>query len=327
MMRFDLRSPGLDPGSTADLYSAAVEMAAWAETRGCLQVQVSEHHGSADGYLPSPLLLASAIAAATRTLSIQVAALIVPLHEPVRLAEDMVVLDLISRGRVSYITAVGYVPSESEMMGRAFRERGRRMEASLEVLKRAFAGEPFELDGRRVHVTPRPFTPGGPALWMGGNSRVAARRAARLGMSLLAQGGDPSVEQHYLEACAELGTTPGACIVPPAGTVMSAFVARDPDAAWKTMGPYLLHDAQAYAAWLGDENQSSSKSVARDVEALRAENGPYRIFSVDEAVAYMSQRGPLLTQPLCGGLPPELAWESLRLIVDEVMPAFAATRG
>jgi len=326
-MRFDLRSPGLDPERTAALYETAVEMAAWGESRGCVQVQVSEHHGSADGYLPSPLVLASAMVGRTKTLAIQVAAVIVPLHEPVRLAEDMAVLDLLSRGRVSYITAVGYVPSEYEMMGRDFKARGRRMEASLEVLRKAWTGEAFELDGRRVRVTPTPFTPGGPALFMGGNSRIAARRAARFGMGLIAQGGDASIETMYREACEELGQEPGACIVPPPGLVMSAFVARDPDAAWKTIGPHLLHDAQAYAAWMGGDNQSSTKSVAADVEALRAENGPYRIFSVEEAVEYMLVNGPLLTQPLSGGVPPDLAWESLNLIVDEVLPALHAANG
>jgi alkanesulfonate monooxygenase SsuD/methylene tetrahydromethanopterin reductase-like flavin-dependent oxidoreductase (luciferase family) len=325
IMRFDLRSPGLDPERTAALYETAVEMCEWAETRGCVQVIVSEHHGSADGYLPSPLLLASAIAARTRTLPIQVAALIVPLHEPVRLAEDMAVLDVMSRGRVSYVTAVGYVPSEYEMLGQDFKGRGRRMESSLRVLQQAWTGEAFEHEGRRIRVTPTPFTPGGPVLFMGGNSRVAARRAARFGMGLLAQGGDPTVEPAYLEACAEYGRTPGACIVPPEGSVMSAFVARDPDAAWRSLGPHLLHDARAYAAWMGDDNAASTKSTAQDVEALRRENGSYRIFSVDEAIAYVKEFGPLMTQPLCGGVPPDLAWESLRLIVEEVLPGLPAS--
>ena len=326
IMRFDLRSPGLDVEKTAALYRTAIEMARWGEANGCVQVVVSEHHGSADGYLPSPMLLASAIAAQTESLAIQVAALIVPLHDPVRLAEDMAVLDVISRGRVSYVTAVGYVPSEYEMMGQPFKGRGRRIEASLTALKQAWTGEAFEYEGRRARVTPTPFTPGGPTLFMGGNSRIAARRAARFGMGLIAQGGDASIDETYRDACKKFGQTPGLCVVPPEGTVMSAFVARDPDAAWQRIGPHLLHDAQAYAAWMGESNVSSTKSTAADVDALRAEGGPYRIFSVDEAVAYMQQHGPLLTQPLCGGIPPELAWESLHLIVDEVLPALAASR-
>ena len=61
-LRFDMRAP--QPGATTvDLYSAAIEMSAWADTRGCGALVLCEHHASPDGYLPAPLLLASAIAA------------------------------------------------------------------------------------------------------------------------------------------------------------------------------------------------------------------------------------------------------------------------
>ena len=109
-MRFDMRSPhGVGPAETptADLYQAALDMAAWAETRGALLAIVCEHHGMADGYLPSPLVLATALAARTTTLPIMVAVVVLPLYRPVRLAEEMVVLDLVSRGRVSYVAAIG----------------------------------------------------------------------------------------------------------------------------------------------------------------------------------------------------------------------------
>jgi alkanesulfonate monooxygenase SsuD/methylene tetrahydromethanopterin reductase-like flavin-dependent oxidoreductase (luciferase family) len=324
IMRFDMRAPGHDAAARAELYATAIEMAKWGESRGCLQAVVSEHHGSADGYLPSPLILASAMAAATQSLPIQVAALIVPLHDPIRLAEDMAVLDTLSRGRVSYVTAVGYVKSEYEMMGRPFKGRGRRMDASLAAIKQAWAGEPFEYDDRPVRVAPRPFTPGGPTLFMGGNSAAAVRRAARFGMGLIAQGGDPSLEAIYKEACAEFEQTPGLCIIPPEGAVMSAFVAEDVDQAWSEIGPHLLHDAQAYARWMGEANLSATKSTATSVDELRAEQGNYRIFTPGEAVAHMEATGPLLLQPLCGGLSPDLAWPSLELIVSEVLPGYAA---
>lgn len=82
----------------ADLYAAAVDMCEWAETRGAVLVVLSEHHGAEDGHLPAPLMLASAIAARTRQLAILVAAVPIPLWDPVRLAEEIDVLDLISRG-------------------------------------------------------------------------------------------------------------------------------------------------------------------------------------------------------------------------------------
>ena len=259
IMRFDMRAPQGGAASTTELYAAALEMARWSEDKGCVQIIVSEHHGSEDGYLPSPLVFASVLAGATSVVPIQVAALIVPLHDPIRLAEDMAVLDIASGGRVSYVTAVGYVPSEYAMMGRSLADRGQRMDVCLETLSKAWEGEPFEFEGRPVRVTPRPATPGGPTLFMGGNSRPAARRAARFGMGLIAQGGDESLTTIYREEFERLGKTPGLCIIPPEGSVMSAFVARDIDRAWAEIGPHLLHDAQMYAKWMGETNVSATK--------------------------------------------------------------------
>ena len=318
-MRFDMRAPAMG-AAAPDLYAAAIEMASWGEEKGCMAVQVSEHHRSRDGYLPAPLILASALAARTQTLPIQVAAMILPLHDPVEVAEQMAVLDLISKGRVSYVMAVGYVPAEYAMFGREMKGRGRRMEECLEVLKKAFAGEEFEYEGRPVKITPQPMTPGGPFLFMGGGAPAVARRAARFGMGVLAMGGNPDLEQIYLDACKEYGTTPGMFIDPPLDQPNSAFVARDPDAAWAKWGPHLLHDAMAYAEWMGDSIESSTKSGAMTVESLRAENGNYRIFSVDEAIAEIETRGRIQMQPLCGGLPPEFAWESLETLVSDVLP-------
>lgn len=318
LMRFDMRAPDLGKTTTRELYAAALEMAAWGEDHGCVQVVVSEHHASADGYLPSPLLFAAAIAGRTKTLPIQIGALIVPLHDPLRLAEDMAVLDLVSGGRVSYVTAVGYVEKEFAQFDRPFAGRGKRMDECLEAIRNAWTGEPFSYQGRTVQVTPRPATPGGPVLFMGGNSQAAARRAARFDMGMLAQGLNPELETIYRQACEKLGKTPGLCINPPAGMVTSAFVAEDPDRAWAQIGPHLLHDAKAYAAWMGDA-QSVSKSVAQTVDQLRAQKGAYQIFSPDEALAYIKSNGLLLLQPLCGGLPPELAWQSLETLKRQVL--------
>ena len=318
-MRFDMRAPGFG-ASPADLYQAAIEMAAWGEDLGCLSTQVSEHHGSDDGYLSAPLVLASAIAARTKTLPIQVAALILPLHDPIEWAEQMAVLDLISRGRVSYVVAIGYVESEYEMFGRELAGRGRRLEEAVRVMRKAWTGEAFEFEGRPVRVTPLPFTEAGPALLMGGGVAAAARRAARLGMGMIAMGADPKLESIYLEACQSEGCVPGLFVNPRPGVPMSAFVARDPDEAWAKMGPHLLHDAQAYAAWMGEHIDSATKSEATSVEALRAANGNYRIFTPDEALAEIKKNGILMTQPLCGGLSIDVAWESLEVLASDVLP-------
>ena len=318
-MRFDMRVPV--PGvSGAELYQTALDMAEWGEKNGCMAMQVSEHHRSSDGYLPAPLILASAIAARTRGTPIQVAALVLPLHDPVEIAEQMVVLDLVSSGRVSYVMVVGYIAAEYAMFGRDMKGRGKRMEECLDVLQAAFRGEEFEYEGRSVQVTPSPLTEGGPLMFMGGGTAVVARRAARYGMGMIAMGANPELESIYLDACKEQGNPAGLFIEPSPGQPNSAFVAKDPDAAWEKWGPYLLHDAKGYAEWMGDEIESATKSVSLSVESLRAEKGNYRIFSPEEAIAEVEARGRIQMQPLCGGLPPEYAWESLNTLASDVLP-------
>lgn len=323
LMRFDMRAPGFGAAGSRELYEAALDIAAWGDEHGCMQIVISEHHGSDDGYLPSPLILASAMAARTRSTPIQVGALIVPLHDPLRLAEDIAILDNLSGGRVSYIAAVGYVESEFAMFGQPFRERGRRMDESLEAMRAAWTGEPFDYQGRRVCVRPKPATPGGPMLLMGGNSRIAARRAARFDLGMCTQGVDPNFELVYREEFEKLGKEPKLCINPPQGLAMSVFISEDPDRAWRDYGPYLLHDAKSYAAWMGDV-ASANHSTAQTVDELRLQAGAYRIFTPDEALEYVRMNGVLLLQPLCGGLPPDLAWRNLELLETKVLPRMNA---
>jgi alkanesulfonate monooxygenase SsuD/methylene tetrahydromethanopterin reductase-like flavin-dependent oxidoreductase (luciferase family) len=311
MMRFAMRAGSVDASERADLYAATLAMCAWAEDRGCAAAVVSQHHGVEDGYLPSPLPLAAAIAARTSTLAISVAALLVALYEPVKLAEDLAVIDLIGRGRVSYVVGVGYRPEEFAMFGIDPAGRGRLVEDRITLLRRLWAGETIEVEGRPVRVTPLPFTPGGPMLAYGGGSELAARRAGRLGMFFVAESHDAGLERAYNEAAAQAGVTPLGCMFPAADVPLTVFVAEDPDQAWDEVGMYLLRDALSYASWNADRPGTASVSFATTVSELRAEPGAYQIITPDEARAYAA-RGTLLgLQPLVGGLPPDIAWRYL----------------
>ena len=140
-LRFDFRNPEIGGISMADRYAAALDMVEWADKLGgCMTVAVSEHHGSDDGYLPSPLLMLSAMAARTTDVRFMVAALITSFYDPLRLAEDLVVLDNISRGRVDLVLGSGYVPSEFEMYGVPSSERAQRLTETMETLRAAFTG-------------------------------------------------------------------------------------------------------------------------------------------------------------------------------------------
>ena len=319
MMRFDMRAPAFG-ASTGDLYAAALEMASYAESRGALAAAVCEHHTMADGYLPSPLVLATAMAARTSSLSIMTAALILPLYDPIRLAEDMVVLDIISSGRVNYVMAVGYRPEEFEHHGADFSRRGRLVEEQLALLLRAKSGEPFEHEGRRIHVTPAPVTPGGPTVIWGGGSPAAAKRAGRFGLGFIAQGGGPELEEIYIAEARANGHEPGFCMIPPTDMATTVFVSDDPDTAWAELGPHLLHDVRSYAALNVGNTHTASLSTATTIEELRAENRSHRVVTTDEAVSMIKSGAPLPLQPLVGGLPPEIAWRYLRNVTDDLMP-------
>src|SRR5205823_5191777 len=92
-LRFDFRNPAFAGTTCAERYAAALDMAEWADGLGCVSIALSEHHGSPDGYLPSPLTMLAAMAARTTNVRFLVAALVAPFYDPLRLAEDLVVLD------------------------------------------------------------------------------------------------------------------------------------------------------------------------------------------------------------------------------------------
>src|SRR6201986_801231 len=185
-MRFDMRAPDFG-AAAAELYGAAVDMCAWAETRGCLAAVICEHHGSPDGYLPTPLILASAIAARTKQFMMP-SLLILPFYEPVRLAEEIAVLDILSKGRASYVFGLGYWPEEFEHFGLDLRARGRMADEKLGLLRRLLTGEVVQHEGRLIRVTPTPSSPQGPLMMWGGGSLAAARSAGREGLGYVARG-------------------------------------------------------------------------------------------------------------------------------------------
>ena len=323
-LRFDMRVPHPYPArdaSPADLYQAALEMVSWTESRGAVLAIVCEHHGMADGYLPSPLILATAMAARTETLPIMVAVVVLPLYRPIRLAEEMVVLDILSQGRVSYVAAVGYRPEEYAMHGIDFHRRGAIAEEYLKILLDAKGGRPFAHQGRTIQVTPAPFTPGGPRVAWGGGSEAAARRAGRHGLDLFAQSGDQMLRSAYVDEAETHGHQPGWCMLPDDDMTTALFVADDLDRAWNELGPYLMHDVTSYALINRDTGHNAAVSFASSAEELRAEGTSHRIVTVEEAVALVEGGTPLQLHPLIGGLPPDIAWRYLHTVVDDVMPA------
>ncbi|MGW7051034.1 LLM class flavin-dependent oxidoreductase [Streptomyces sp. NPDC054887] len=318
VVRFNLVDPDATPAGHAARYRAALEMAAYADDRGVDTVQTEEHHGTANGWLPSPLVLAGAVLGATRRIAVTVSAVVGPLYEPLRLAEDIAVLDLIGRGRLVTVAGIGYRPEEYEQLGVEWERRGALQDEVLETLLLAWTGEPFPYRGRTVRVTPRPYTQPHPTLLVGGSSRAAARRAARFGLPFFPSAHLPELEAYYHAQRAEFGTEagPGFCMMPSAGTAL-LHVSRDPDRTWARYGEHFLHEAQTYASWQSKDIRSAVRSRATTVEELRGE-GVYRVVTPDECAGLAADS--LVLHPLCGGMPVDEGWRSLQLFCEDVLP-------
>ncbi|MCK9902092.1 luciferase [Parafrankia colletiae] len=319
-LRFDFRNPSFAGTTMADRYAAGLDMVEWADRLGCLNVTISEHHASADGYLPSPVPMLAAMAARTSNVRLLVAALLAPFHDPLRLAEDMVVLDHLSRGRIDILLGGGYVREEFAMFDVPMKERPKRVTHAVTTLKAAFTGEPFEYLGRTVQVTPAPFRSGGPAVLLGGNSEPAARRAARIADGFLPA--MPAVWEFYRDEVLRLGRPdPGSS---PVGENRVVALAKDPEEGWERMGPYFLHETNAYGVWQAQDDLVSPYRSVSSLEELRAA-GQYAVLTPEQLVEELRAAPfPFVNlHPLCGGIPPELAWSSLHLFEHEVLPVFA----
>lgn len=316
VVRFNLVAPGARPAELGARYRAALEMAAHADDRGVTTVQTEEHHGAENNWLPSPFAFAGAVFGATRRVAVTISAVIGPLHDPLRLAEEIAVLDLLSGGRLVTVAGIGYRPQEYEQFGVDFSRRGKLQDELLETLLRAWTGEPFPYRGRTVRVTPRPFTEPHPLLLVGGSSRPAARRAARLGLPFFPSAHLPELEAYYKERLAEYGTE-GWVMMPAAETPL-LHVAEDPDRAWAEYGRHFLHEARTYASWQSGAVRSAVRSTATTVAELRAE-GVYRILTPQQCAGLGLDSYVL--HPLAGGMPVEEGWRSLRLFCERVLPA------
>jgi alkanesulfonate monooxygenase SsuD/methylene tetrahydromethanopterin reductase-like flavin-dependent oxidoreductase (luciferase family) len=316
-LRYDIRAPQFG-AAQADLYEACLDQCEWADQVGFDSVGILEHHGSEDGYNPSPLILAAAVAARTKRIRIRLTALILPLHDPVRVAEDAAVVDQISRGRLELVIGAGYVGREFAIFGKDLGDRVRLQTEGIEVLKRAWSGEPFEYQGATLTVTPRPYRRPRPPIVLGGASPGAARRAARIADGFEAT--MPAFEEVYREECARLGVTPS----PPRRPGLSAMfvhLAEDPDAAWEIIAPHALHEMNSYGQWLA-ESGTPAPYFSVDAAGLRA-SGMYLVLTPEDLLARARALGrdsSIGFHPLMGGLPPDLAWSSLELFEKRVLP-------
>jgi natural product biosynthesis luciferase-like monooxygenase protein len=159
-------------------FRAVVEQCAYAESIGFRSVWLAEHHFHPfAGIFSAPPVIGAAIAQATQTMRIGTAVLLLPYHNPLRVAEDYATLDCLSGGRVEFGVGHGFVKWEALTFGVALDDLRDRFKENLEVILKAWREEKLEHKGRfhefhGVEVLPRPAQEPHPAVWMAATTSV-----------------------------------------------------------------------------------------------------------------------------------------------------------
>ena len=321
------RRPG-DPTPMADIYARHLEQAVLADQLGLDMVWFTEHHFMADGYLPAFQPLAGAIAARTERLRISTDIAILPLYHPLRLAEEMAVLDNISNGRMELGVGMGYVPSEFEAFGVDIRHRPSLTEEAVEIMRRSWADGPFSFEGRRfqvpeVEVFPKPVQAGGPPMWMAAMLPPGAERVARLGLHLLPQTSRAATLDPWLDAVRAAGGDPGSFRI---GLIRSFLVTDDPERDWPQWREAERYRMEAYKVFFRETPDDYGKGWGE------GDSIPQKVFvgSADECVAEIQRMRAEygLTDIVSSGLPPGVdpAFMALNLerLATEVVPRVRA---
>jgi alkanesulfonate monooxygenase SsuD/methylene tetrahydromethanopterin reductase-like flavin-dependent oxidoreductase (luciferase family) len=320
---YEMWNPPFAEVPLAGQYAAMLDQCAYADRHGFERVFFSEHHGTTAGYLPSPLTAAAAVTGRTRNLRTRTL-LLTPFYHPIKLAEDIAVVDLLGGGRMEPVLGGGYRSVEYQMFGRSLSERRRAVDSTAEFLRRAWTGAPVELDGRIVQVTPQPVQDPHPPIMLAGNSDVSARAAARLADGFFPSGPPaPKVWEVYRQERVRLGEgDPGPIAV---GTTPFLHVTEDPERDWPRIAPFWLAAIAEYRSWLERDpvggavwprfRYTSEHELRRSPE--------YRLVTPDDCVAMIAAAGAdasVSIAPGWGGVHPDLAWSSLELLVDRVLP-------
>ena len=327
---YDFRNPPQRRQPSDRLYREILDQIDWGENNGFDDVWLSEHHFIEDGYLPSILPIAAAIAARTKRIRIASGVILMPFHNPVRLAEDIAVVDVISGGRLELGLGVGYKLEEFESFGVPFKERGARTNETLGIVRRLLDGETVTLknkffDFNNVKITPEPIQRPHPPIWIGGFTQAALRRAVRYGDGFTVPDANRDVYDRYIAELTKENR--------PVDSVRFAsgfswlILSNDPDKTFNEAADHIIYQANNYTAWLSKAGLMPNPVYLRDREQLR-QSGTLKVVQPDTAITmirdYIS-KVPMThyySWTLPPGLPPRWAQAHLELFASKVIPAF-----
>jgi probable F420-dependent oxidoreductase len=312
-------------GDYERFYAECFEEIEESERLGFTGLWLSEHHFVDDGYLPSPLVVAAAIAARTRRLTIGTNVLLLPMHHPLRVAEDAAVVQLISGGRFVLGVGQGYVQHEFEALGFDRKYRPSLLEEGVEVIKHAWEEGSTGYEGKRWRFDDLPFEPRPekrPPIYVGAFADPAIDRAVRLADGFLASTGGGALAESYRrvrEALARHGRDDEDFPFVASGVV---YVHEDPERALADVAPAISYQRSRYAEWGTDRDRPRP-------EPVRPEDLPWERYlvgspdEVAEGLIRLHQEAPYDHYCYWGRLPGithEQALANARLFASEVMP-------
>jgi len=193
-----MQSPSARPSQ--EIYTRAIDIAQAAETLDFRNIWLAEHHFSTYGYLSRPAQLATFIAAKTTRLRVGTAVIVVPLHHPLVIAEEIATLDLLAGGRVDIGLGRGYQHYEFERLGLELDSARSRWEESIDIILKSFTGEPFTYDGKifkipETTIFPQPFQKPHPPIWVTAQSPESIEATVRRGFNVLTGGFGVPIER------------------------------------------------------------------------------------------------------------------------------------
>lgn len=240
---YDFRNPPDSGRSDSTLYAQILDQVQWLDQIGADLVWFTEHHFVDDGYLPSWTPVAGAMAALTTQVRFGTDICLAPFNHPLRLAEDLAVIDNLSGGRVEVGLGMGYAPHEFRGFGIPPSHRLSLMNESIEILQHCFRGDRFSYRGKRFQLEDVRITPGyvqknGPPLWIASMSRAGALRAAQYKTHYLPQGPKHLAFDPWVTAIQEQGRAVNDHRI---GIIRSILVTDDKDKDWQ-----MVRAAEAY---------------------------------------------------------------------------------
>lgn len=321
----DFRCPPGSELSLTQVYAETFEQLRVLDGLGLDLVWFSEHHFVEDAYLPNFVPVAAAAAMATSSMRISTDVALAPFAHPLRLAEDMAILDQISNGRMELGLGLGYAPHEFRTFGIPVSRRVSLTEECLDILRLAWSGERFSYHGRRWHfddvlVTPWPVQPGGPPLWLAVTSEASVDRALRHGTNVLPQGKRQLVVESWRDGVRARGDDPDRYRV---GIIRSVLVTDDPERDWPPLRAAERYRMRVYSQFSEDAG-TGGKQQFTDTERV-----PQHVIVGDvdhcvrELVTFISEFGltDVVTWGSAPGLAPAALTPSMVRFAAEVVPA------